>query len=44
VYWLGTSPLAADALLAGAARRLHGRRAQAADFLEQFRAKQGKKP
>jgi hypothetical protein len=36
VDWLGPSPLTADELLTGAARRLHGRRAQAADFLEQF--------
>jgi hypothetical protein len=38
VDWLGTSPLSADDLLSGAARRGQGPRDQAADFLAQFLA------
>jgi hypothetical protein len=38
VDWLGVSPCAADALLAGDRHREHGPRDQAAAFLEQFLA------
>jgi hypothetical protein len=38
VDWLGTSPVSADELLAGAARREHEARDKAAAFLEQFLA------